>query len=84
MVVTAFSMSWLLTNPAMEGVAAGEDVGAGQPHEGEARAVRAAADAAAHGRHAGPRIASTAFSTICGCRSSTTFMLRYCSLTVKV
>lgn len=38
----------------VEGVLAGKDVGAGQPHEGQPRTVRAAPDAAPFGFHARP------------------------------
>ena len=39
--------------PRMEGVLAGEDIGAGQPHERQPRAVGAAADARLHRRQPG-------------------------------
>ena len=55
MVCAAFSMSWTADpfQPRMERVLAGEDVGAGQPHERQPRAVGAAADRALHRLEAG-------------------------------
>ena len=52
--------------PRMERVLAGEDVGAGQPHERQPRAVGAAADAVLTGVRPARRIASIALSMISG------------------
>src|SRR6476661_3461131 len=62
----------------VNGVLAGEDVGAGQPHKRQPRPVSATADRVFHGLEAGARIASMALSMISGWRSITCFMLRYC------